>query len=267
MGSPDLKRYNINSIDRALNLLELLASDGEALGVTELSKRLNIDKSMVYRLLSTLAIRGYVEQDEESRKYSLGLKVVELAGMKLSTVEIFSVARPLLKELVKRTGETAHLAMMVQHEIICLDKEEGPAILNIRGGIGDKYPPHASAIGKAILAYLPDEEMKVIFRKHGMPKYTSRTVTSLSVLKKNLKSIREQGYALNDEETYIGVRSIAAPVRERKGVVVASLGISGPVQRLTDEKMESLVEAVIEIADRVSAELGHYAPPQNVATG
>jgi DNA-binding IclR family transcriptional regulator len=247
--------------------LELLASDGEALGVTELSKRLDIDKSMIYRLLSTLAMRGYVEQDEENRKYRLGLKVVELAGMKLSTVEMFSISRPLLKELVKRTGETVHMAIMVQHEIICLDKEEGPAILNVKGGIGEKYPPHAAAIGKAIIAYLPEEDSKVILRKHGMPKYTDKTITSMSMLKEHLKRVRERGYALNDEETYSGVRSIAAPVRERKGAVVASLGISGPIQRISNQNIEKLAEAVIEIADRVSAELGYYAPTRNVATG
>jgi IclR family transcriptional regulator, KDG regulon repressor len=261
MGKSNLQRYNINSIDRALSVLELLASDGEALGVTELSKKLEINKSMIYRLLSTLAMRGYVEQDEESRKYRLGLKIVELAGMKLSTVEIFSVARPLLKELVRRTGETVHMAVLVQHEIICLDKEEGPAILNIRGGIGDKYPPHASAIGKAIVAHLPEEEARGILRKHGMPKHTPNTITTLSELKEHLKGVRARGYALNDEETYLGVRSIAAPVRERKGAVVASLGISGPIQRISDENIETLAKAVIEVADRVSAELGYYAAP------
>lgn len=261
MAKPDLHRYSINSIDRALSLLELLASDGDAIGVTELSKKLDINKSMIYRLLSTLVVRGYVEQDEDSRKYRLGLKVVELAGMKLSTVEMFSVARPLLKELVRRTGETVHMAVKLQHEIICLDKEEGPAILNIKGGIGDKYPPHASAIGKAILAYLPEEEIREIFRKHGMTKHTSKTIASLPALKEHFKGVRDRGYALNDEETYVGVRSIAAPVRERNGAVVASLGISGPIQRISDENIETLAEAVIEIANRVSAELGYYSPP------
>lgn len=265
MGKSDVPKYNINSIDRALSVLELLASDGEAFGVTELSKRLELDKSMIYRLLSTLALRGYVEQDEESRKYRLGLKIVELAGMKLSSVKMLSVARPFLKELVKRTGETVHMGVKVQHEIICLDKEEGPAILNVKGGIGDKYPPHASAIGKAIVAYLPEAETKEIFRKHGMPRYTPKTIVSLSVLKEHLKSVRELGYALNNEETYLGVRSIAAPVRERKGTVAASLGISGPVQRILDENIGRLARAVIDIADRVSAALG-YHPSTQTAT-
>jgi len=267
MTKSDLQRYNINSIDRALNLLELLARDGESIGVTELAKRLDLDKSMIYRLLSTLVLRGYVEQDEESRKYKLGLKVVELAGMKLSTVEMFSVARPLLKELVKRTGETVHMAMMVQFDIICLDKEEGPAILNIKGGIGDKYPPHASAIGKAILAYLPDDQLKLIFKKHGMVKYTPKTITSLDTLKRHLKSVRDKGYAVNDEETYLGVRSIAAPVRDRKGDVVASLGISGTAQRISHENIKTLAKAVIDVADRVSAEMGHYSLPRISAIG
>ncbi|MBM3801394.1 MAG: IclR family transcriptional regulator [Acidimicrobiia bacterium] len=267
MAKSDHRRYNINSIDRALNLLELLAKDGEAIGVTDLSRRLDLDKSMIYRLLSTLAIRGYVEQDQATRKYKLGLKVVELAGMKLSTVEMFSVARPLLKGLVKRTGETVHMAMLVQLDIICLDKEEGPAILNIKGGIGDKYPPHAAAIGKAIIAYLPEEQLRVILEKHGMPRYTSKTITSVDALKRHLRAVREKGYAVNDEETYLGVRSIAAPVRDRKGEVVASLGLSGTAQRISREKIETLAKAVIEVADRVSAELGHYSSPRISATG
>jgi DNA-binding IclR family transcriptional regulator len=115
------------------------------------------------------------------------------------------------------------------------------------------------------VAYLPEAETKEIFRKHGMPRYTPKTIGSLSVLKEHLKSVRELGYALNNEETYLGVRSIAAPVRERKGTVAASLGISGPVQRILDENIGRLARAVIDIADRVSAALG-YHPSTQTAT-
>jgi len=260
VGERNQNRYNINSLNRALKIMELLAEEGKALGVTELSRRLDLDKSMTHRLLSTLAGGGYVEQDPESKKYLLGLKIVELAGMKLNSIELLSAAKPYLKELVRQTAESSHLAVMVDHEVVYLDKEEGPSVLTIRGGVGLKCPAHCSAVGKVLLADLSEEDLMQILRRHGLTKYTENTILSVAALKEHLAQVRQRGYGVDNEETYLGVKCVAAPIRNHSGRVTASAGISGPIQRMTEERLRVLAEIVVETCARVSARLGAAAP-------
>jgi len=254
-------RYDVNSLKRALRILELLAEEGKALGVTELGRRLSLDKSMVHRLLATLSGSGYVEQDPETRKYALGLKIVELAGLKLNSIQMRSVLKPVLKELVAQTGESAHLAVLVDREIIYLDKEEGTSVLTVRGGVGLRCPPHSSAVGKVLLAYLSDEVVTEILRKSGLPRFTERTIVSLSALKTQLADVRQQGFGIDDEETFLGVRCLAAPVRDHRGAVVASIGLSGPVQQVSQDRLGLLIDLLKDVAARASAKLGCPASP------
>ncbi len=253
---PNTNRHDINSLKRALRMMELLAEEGKPVGVTELGRRMEVDKSMIHRLLSTLANGGYVEQDTETRKYTLGLKIVQLAGMKLNSVQLLSAVKPYLKELAAQSGESVHLAAMVDREILYLDKEEGSAVVTVRGGIGSKCPAHSSAVGKVLLAYASEAELQEVFRRHGLPKYTETTILRFTALQEELAKVRAQGYAVDDEETYAGVRCLAAPVRDHRDHVVASLGVSGPVQRVAGDRIHLLSDLVIETARKASAQMG-----------
>ena len=252
-------QYKINSLDRALRILEELAEKGETLGVTELSRRLKVDKSMIYRLVHTLANRAFVEKDPQTKKYGLGFKVVQLAGMKLNSMKLFTVVRPCLQELTKQTGENSHLAVLSDCEVIYLDREDGPEVLNTKSGIGLQCPPHSSAVGKALLAYVSPEELAEIFRRHTLTKHTNNTIVSFAELKKHLAQVRAQGYAIDDEESYLGVRCIAAPVYDHRRVVVASLGSSGPKQRIVKERLGVVTDMVIRMAQKLSSRLGYTA--------
>ena len=149
----------INSIDRALRILTILGEHEEPMRISEISRRLAIDKSTAYRIVSTLKGQGFIEQDSESRKYNLGIKVIEIAGLKLRSIKLVSVAKPITKELVARTREASHLAVLVEGEVMYLDSEQSSGVFNINTQVGSRAPLHSSAVGKSLLAALPDDEI------------------------------------------------------------------------------------------------------------
>lgn len=247
----------ITSLDRGLRILDILASAKEGLGVTELSRRVGADKSVVYRTLSLLMMHSYVEQEPSSKKYALGLKVMELASKRLRNIDLFSTAKPFLKDLAKQTGEVVVLAVMIGDVLAYLDREEGPRAINLTGGLGQPVPLHSTACGKSILAYLPEDDLVRIFREKGLPAITEKTITNFSELKTHLAEVRLRGYATDDEETYLGVRCIAAPIHNHSNSVVASLSLSSSTQRITPENITVFADLVKETAAQISARLGH----------
>jgi len=247
----------ITSLDRGLRILDILATEKEGLGVTELSRRLGADKSVVYRTLSLLMMHSYVEQEPASKKYVLGLKIMELASKRLRSIDLFSAAKPYLKELAKKTGEHVVLAVMIGDVLAYLDREEGSRAIHLSSGLGQPIPLHSTACGKSILAYTPEDELVRLFREKGLPALTEKTITNFSELKAHLAEVRRRGYAVDDEENYHGVRCIAAPIKNHNNAVVASLSISGSVQDITNENITVFADLVKEAASQVSARLGH----------
>jgi len=251
----------ITSLDRGLRALDVLASAVDGVGVSELSRQLASDKSIVFRTLSLLMQHSYVEQDPVSKKYTLAWKVVQLAGKRIRKMDLYAAAVPVLKELVRETKEMAILAVMIGDIIAYLHKEEGSQVLNISSGVGQPIPIHSTASGKAILAYLPADERARILREKGLARFTRRTITSHSKMEKHLDAVRAQGYALDDGETYPGIRCVAAPVRNFSGAVVGSISISGPTQRITLERLDFYRDSVIAAAHRISTRLGYEGHP------
>lgn len=247
----------INSLDRALRMLEVLGDSENNIGVTELGQKLDVDKSTAYRLLATLAARGYVEQEPETKKYKLGLKVVELSSMVLDKMELRKVAKPFMKELMRRTNETIHLAILDVGNVVCIDQEETPSMINVNMAVGREAPGHCTAIGKVLWAYLKEEELDRVLKKKVLTRFTARTITSIPELKIHLKKVREQGYALDDEEFTIGVRCIAVPMWNYKNKVIASLGMSGLAINVSLDRVEGLVKVTMQIRDRLCLKLGY----------
>jgi DNA-binding IclR family transcriptional regulator len=257
MMSSKRMQCKITSLDRGLKILDILASEKEGLGVTELSRRLDADKSVVYRTLSLLMIHSYVEQELSSKKYVLGLKVMELASKKLRNIDLFSASKPYLKDLAKQTGEVVVLAVMIGDVLAYMDRAEGARAMTLSSGLGQPIPLHSTASGKSIVAFMSEDELTRVFREKGLPAITEKTITNFSEFKRHLSEVRFRGYAVDDEETYPGVRCVAAPIRNHSTSVVASLSVSGSVQHITRENLSVFAELVKDYAAQISARLGH----------
>ena len=247
----------INSLDRGLQILEILGNSSNGLGVTSLGEKLEVDKSTAYRLLTTMGARGYVEQDQETKKYNLGLKIIELSSKVLDKIELRKEAKPFMKELMQKSGETVHLATLAQGNVIYIDQEESPSMISINTEVGREAPGHCTAIGKVLWAHLSEEELNQILQKKELTRFTAHTITSIPELKLHLKKVREKGYAFDDEEFTVGVRCLAVPVWNHKSKVIAAFGISGLAMRINLDRIEKLAKMVKEIRDRLCLRLGY----------
>jgi IclR family acetate operon transcriptional repressor len=243
----------------------MLGEQGEAMKITEISRRLGLDKSTVYRVVSTLREQGFVDQEPETRRYVLGVKVIEVAGLKLRSIRLLPTAKPITKDLMRRTQEAVHLAILVEGEAMYLDCEQSSGVFNINHQVGGRAPVHSSAVGKALLAELPKDEVKRTTAIKGLARFTDRTIINLQELHRDLAKTRERGWALDDQETTIGVRCVAAGIHDHLGTVVASVGLSTPTQRMSSERIQTLGQLVKEAAATISAQLG-YSPAASSET-
>ncbi len=249
--------YRVQVLDRAVAILELLWRQGPELSVMEISHTLGINKSTVRRILKALASHRLVEENESTGRYRLGIRLFELGSSVVARLDPQERARPYLERLVLETGETAHLCILDRGEVLYLDKHEPMRTMRIPSEVGRRNPAHCTAVGKALLAYLPEEELEELVRQHGLRAYTARTITTLAELKRELARVREQGYSVDNEEFEEGLRCIGAPIRDYSGRVVASISIAGPAFRLTEEKVPVLAHSVVEVARELSEELGY----------
>ena len=241
----------IQSLARGLKILDLLGQSQRGVGITELAKNLGVDKGSASRLVSTLARHGYAEKDEATRRFRLGPQVVRLSRSVLTALPLREAARSSLRQLMERTGECAHLAVAAQGKALYIDQVESPAALRVNAEVGTMNPLHCTALGKALLAFgnvdLPSD----------LEAFTPRTVTDAHKLQVHLEEIRRQGYAVDDEEFDLGVRCIAVPVRDFRGKVVGSIGISGPAARITHPRIPPLATIVVEVGQALSARLAY----------
>jgi IclR family transcriptional regulator, KDG regulon repressor len=244
--------------ERVLNALEALEGAPGGLGVTELGRRLGVDKSTAHRLLATLAGRGYARLNPHTQRYQLGLRLVGLGAVAARGVDVTEVARPALESLRDDTGEAASLAVLSEGEVLFLAKATAPGALTVNHGVGTRLPAHASALGKVLLAGSRDPEaVQRLVARHGLPPGTPRTITTADDLQDHLELVGARGWGLDDEEYAAGLRCLAAPVRDAGGEVVAAIGISGPTTRVTLERVQTLAHQVRRAAAQVSTQLGY----------
>jgi len=252
-----MTQADTGSLAKGIKLLEVLADTGRAMGVSELSRALGLDKSTVYRLLATLKSRGYVEQDPETRKYTIGPRMIAVSSRILGNNDVYLQARPVMKKLLQETRETVHLAMLMENQVVYIAQEISPEVVSVNTEIGQREPVYCTAVGKALVAFLPEEELEAVICRLDFQPYTPRTITDPDRFRAHCQQIRAQGYAVDDEELYPGVRCIAAPIRGHDGSVLASLGISGPTTRLQSEVISRLGRIVMKYAQEVSGRLGY----------
>jgi DNA-binding IclR family transcriptional regulator len=244
---------SVQSVDRALTILELLARDGEA-GVTEIAAELGVHKSTAFRLLATLEAHRLVEQDGERGRYRLGVGNLRLAGATTARLDLVTEARLVCRQLAADTGETVNITVRSETSALYLDQVAGSSAVQSHNWVGQHIPLHATSNGKVLLSELTDAELKKAVPS--LPRVTDRTVTSRARLKAELAEVREAGYAVAVDELEIGLTAAAAPIRSAHGDVIASMSISGPTYRLNQEKLDTAVPQLVAAATEVSHRLG-----------
>jgi DNA-binding IclR family transcriptional regulator len=244
----------VQSVDRAVAILEILARDGEA-GVTEVARELGVHKSTASRLLAALDRRELVAQDVARGRFRLGVGLVRLAGAASRGLDLVQESRPVSRALAHEVGETVNLAVLSGRDALYLDQVAGPAALSPHNWAGQRIPLHATSDGKVLLAYLPEAELAECLTPP-LARFTSRTITAAADFARLLAEVRREGYATAVDELEAGLTAVAAPVRNAEGTVVASVSASGPSFRIPSDRIPALAGAVRRAAAEVSRRLG-----------
>jgi DNA-binding IclR family transcriptional regulator len=245
----------LQGVSNALLVLDVLARHGPELGVADVSRHLSLPRSTAYRLLSTLESHGFVEQSLPTRKYRLGLKLFELAGIVWGALGLGEVALPHLEQLARETEETVHLGICDRDESMVIEKVDSPRAVYLRSHVGARRPYHSTATGKVLLAFMPTEQSEAIIER-GLRRFTVSTVTDPVRLAAELAEIRRRGYAVNWGEFRDEAAGVAAPVRDRSGRPLAAVGVAAPIGRLTPQRIEMVARQTTACALNVSRRLG-----------
>lgn len=245
----------LSSVTSALRLLKTFSAEEAELGITELARRLGLAKSTVHRLASSLVAEGFLEQNPADGRYRLGLSLFALGTLVRRRMDVTHQAKPCLDALRDRTGETVHMAVLDGSSIVYLFNIESPHAIRMHSYLGVRMPALCSSEGRALLAFSPPAVVARVLRD-GLVARTGKTVTDTKRLREILEQVRRDGYALDDEESEDGMRSIGAPIRDASGAVVAAVGMGGPVQRLTKRHLRTLIPMVTSTAEAISARLG-----------
>ena len=246
------------SLQKALGILVHLGQYGPEMGITDLAATMSLNKTTVYRLLSAMQKFELVEQNPDNDRYRLGLRLYELGSRALESRTLQHEAHRFLLEMSRRSRETVSLAVPTSGAVICLDRVNSPhTIITTRTDVGARFPAHCTAVGKAVLAWLPESEVDAILCLNGLPRFTASTLVRVFDLKQNLRQIRERGIALDDQELERGLSGAAAPVHAAGGRIVAAIGMAGPTLRFRGQELREKISLVKEMAGKLSAALGH----------
>lgn len=246
----------IQSIDRALQVLELFTFERPEWGVTEISQALNLYKSRVHNILATLEASDFVKKDPVTEKYRLGIKIFKLGSVVLHELDIRKISHPYIEKLLKEFNETVHLGVLNNGEVISIEQEESTRSLRPKVYLGIRAPLHCTAVGKAIMAFLPERRVEELIKEKGLTEYTENTITDIVELREELTKIREVGYATDQMEHEEGVCCVASPIKDHTGEVIASMSVSGPSFRINSTRIPSIAKRVKEYCYHISKELG-----------
>jgi len=249
---PESSKSFVPSLERGLTILEILAKSRAGLSLSQVTRQLSLPKSSVHCLLRTFESAGYVYKDAVCGKYRVSLSICELARQALQGISLRDQARPFLRTLSGRTGMTAHLAVLEQGSCILIEKVTPPGVPRTATWVGKQLGLHCTAVGKALLAFMPDTDADHLISNHGLVRYNDNTICSIRHLKQELQTIRRRGYALDDEEEEIGVRCLGAPIFNGSKESVAALSIVGTPEQISEYNLSALHRDVVETANRVS---------------
>ncbi|WRZ94173.1 IclR family transcriptional regulator [Streptomyces sp. NBC_01007] len=245
----------VQSVDRAVSVLEILARLGEA-GVTEIAAELDVHKSTAFRLLGVLENRGLVAQAKDRGKYYLGAALLRLAGAAAVRLDISQEGVPVCRELADELGETVNIAVLDDDAAVNIMQARGTASVTAQNWLGRRTPLHATSSGKVLLAHMPPTLREGLLARP-LPRFTERTITGPSTLRAELEAVIEQGYGVTLEELELGLAAVAAPVRAHDGKVIAAISVSGPVYRLNADRLPELSKRTVAAGAELSRRMGY----------
>jgi len=247
----------VQSVDRAISALEILARRGEA-GVTEVAADIGVHKSTAFRLLGALEERELVEQTQDRGKYRLGFGILRLAAAVSGQLDVTHQGREICERLATEVGETVNIAVLRSHYVVNLEQARGPSAVGTHNWVGELTPLHATSSGKILLAFMSREARKELLSSAELTQFTERTITSLDLLEDELGAVAREGLVYAFEEFENGLNAVAAPIRDHSGIVIAALSASGPVYRFTEDRMRDVASAVRSAADAISERMGYF---------
>jgi IclR family acetate operon transcriptional repressor len=255
----------IRSVSKAVRLIQALGEESGTHGVTDLARRLEMDKASVSRILRTLQRGGLVAQDETTRGYTLGLSLVHLGQKALKRIDLREAAQDALKSLVEEIGECAQLAILAGERALYIAGAVPDRGVNIDAPVGTLVPLHCTALGKVLLAFQREPLRREILSQIAIESFTRRTIRDVGRLEAHLDAVRNSGVAFDDEEFSVGVRCVAAPVFRHDGLLAGAVGISGPSPRVTDDRISAIEEIVCREATALSRKIGWHEEAAPIA--
>jgi IclR family pca regulon transcriptional regulator len=248
-----------------MEVLSFVVHSQQAAGITQIARALTLSIGSVQRVTNTLQKTGYLRKDKATHGYTLGHKAW---GLGLAIVKDFNlkrIAHPYLEALSREIGETVNLAIFDGTGIVYVDRIKTEQIININLSIGSRLPVHCTSMGKCMLAYLPEEVLEKLLDRIEMNPVTPRTITDKGRLRKELQTVRERGFSMNNQELEVGLRSVAAPVRDDTGMVIAAVNIAVPASRVTQEELlGTFAKRVVEVTRVISEGMGYRVEKQYV---
>ncbi|MEN6436520.1 MAG: IclR family transcriptional regulator [Anaerolineaceae bacterium] len=255
--TPSKNRKVIASVQNALNILNLFGEERSELGNAEIAKILNMDPGTVAGLVYTLKINKYLDQNPTNHKYRLGLKIAERALLLLNQMDLRKIAAPYLEELRECYGESINLGVLDNQEVVYIERLFGFHALGIRSELGKRAPIHSTALGKAIAAFLPEIDLNTLLKDYKFWPVTSHSITDRHRFDEELITVRNCGYAVDNQENELGGRCIGAPIFNHQGSPIAAVSMSIPIQRFPDEKIPEYGQQVISTAAKISRDHGY----------
>jgi len=248
---------HVQSLARALELVEVLAVEKQDLSLTEIAQRLKWPKSTVHGILTTLRDYRYVDQSSTNGRYRLGIRLFELGHKVAKNWDVRVIALPVMQKLNRQFGEMVQLATEDTGDVFYIEKVDSTQIIKIVSEIGARLPIHCSALGKVILAYMPPADVRTIINRKGMARMTKNTITDFGKLEAELLKIRNQGYGVDDQEIMEGLRCIGAPIFDMSGTVRYAVSVSVLAERLVDDYFEKIKYSLIQAAEEISYNMGY----------
>ncbi len=253
---PKPKRMRLSSVANAIRLTKAFSEQEYEMGISALALRLGLAKSTVHRLATTLVEYDMLEQNRETGKYRLGLAFFELGTLVRRKMDVTTEAQGEIHALADSSGETVQLAILDHLTVLYIRIRESRQAVRLSSGLGSRAPAHCTGVGKALLAYQPSEIVQQVI-ENGLKRHTENTITDPEKLRAELASIRARGYAIDDEEIEVGLRCVAAPIRDHSGRVVAAISVAAPVQRMSKKQVQASIPSVVAAAENISRRLGY----------
>jgi len=250
-------KYPIKVLINTFSILDYFIKKSRPVSLTELSEKSNIYPSTIHRILDTLRYLKYIDQISDSGKYQLGLKSLELGVAKLSQIDLIKEATPFLNKISRKYNENVYLGVLFENMVLYLAKKETPRKIRIVTHLGARAYFNCTALGKILMAFIPKDEREEIYKNIGFPRFTRNSITNKKQFEEEIKKVKRQGFAIDNEESEKDIQCIATPIRDHSTRVIAALSISGPSYRFNVKKQKNLKNEIIEYGQKISKNLGY----------